>query len=239
NTLLSHDLFEGLFARTGLVSDLELFEQFPSSYEVSAARQHRWARGDWQLLPWILKVQAREARPTRLPAIARWKMLDNLRRTLFAPAALLTLAAGWAVPGTSPAVWTSLILLVIALPVLIPAATEAGSLSPGVGKRAYLHGVGRRVAGGAAQFALNVSFLAHQAWLMGDAIARTLYRLTISRRKMLEWVTSARAKAGLHQELGRVYGRMSGVVVLAVSGGGLLGFPAPPPLALPPPPGPC
>ncbi len=101
NTLLSHDLFEGLFARTALVTDIELFEEFPSSYEVAASRQHRWARGDWQLLPWILRGRAAGNIPTRIPAIARWKMLDNLRRTLSAPAAVLTLVAGWTLPGSS------------------------------------------------------------------------------------------------------------------------------------------
>ena len=88
NALLSHDLFEGVFARAGLVTDIELFDEFPSNYLVSAARQHRWARGDWQLLPWILG-RARDAAGRRsrssLPGIARWKMLDNLRRTLSAP----------------------------------------------------------------------------------------------------------------------------------------------------------
>ena len=90
NALLSHDLFEGVFARAGLVTDVELFESAPSHYGVAAARQHRWARGDWQLLPWILRAP--------MPVIGRWKMLDNLRRTLSAPAALLTLIAAWALP---------------------------------------------------------------------------------------------------------------------------------------------
>src|SRR6202008_2479931 len=82
NAMLSHDLFEGVFARAGLVTDVELFESAPSHYGVAAARQHRWARGDWQLLPWILQG--------RVPLIGRWKMVDNLRRTLSAPAAFLT-----------------------------------------------------------------------------------------------------------------------------------------------------
>ena len=86
NALLSHDLFEGIFARAGLVTDVELFDEFPSNYLVAAARQHRWARGDWQLLPWILG-RARDATATAAPGarsrgIARWKMVDNLRRTL-------------------------------------------------------------------------------------------------------------------------------------------------------------
>jgi len=227
NALLSHDLFEGLFARTGLVSDVELFEQFPSSYEVSASRQHRWARGDWQLLPWILSKRAPGAIPTRLPTVARWKMVDNLRRTLSAPAAFITLVAGWTIPGSSPAVWTQLVLVAMALPVLIPAATEAGWPRPGVGKRAYLRGLGRNLAGGAAQLALNLVFLAHQAWLMADAIGRTLFRLTVTRQKMLEWVTAARAKAGLDQRLRSVYSRMSGAVALGIGAGVLVALAAP------------
>ena len=97
-TLLSHDLFEGIFARAGLVSDIEVVEEFPSRYDVAAARQHRWARGDWQLLPWILgrsDAAAGDIRGSRsLPLISRWKMLDNLRRTLSAPASVAALLAG-------------------------------------------------------------------------------------------------------------------------------------------------
>src|SRR5216117_1417136 len=106
NALLSHDLFEGVFARAGLVTDVELFESAPSHYGVAAARQHRWARGDWQLLPWILGC--------RIPVVGRWKMLDNLRRTLSAPAAFLTLVVAWVMPGTSPTIWSAFILATVA-----------------------------------------------------------------------------------------------------------------------------
>ncbi len=88
NSLLSHDLFEGVFARAGLVTDVEFFDEFPSNYLVSAARQHRWARGDWQLLPWILgRATTATGRRSRssIHGIARWKMVDNLRRTLSPP----------------------------------------------------------------------------------------------------------------------------------------------------------
>src|SRR6202030_4276427 len=86
NALLSHDLFEGIFARVGLATDIELFESYPAHYGAAVSRQHRWARGDWQLLPWILR--------SGIPVIGRWKMVDNLRRTLSAPAAFLTLVVG-------------------------------------------------------------------------------------------------------------------------------------------------
>ena len=99
STLLSHDLFEGTFARAGFASDVEVVDDFPSRYDVSARRHHRWARGDWQLLPWILGFAGKGGRAPsvkdELPRIGRWKMIDNLRRTLSAPACVLALAIGW------------------------------------------------------------------------------------------------------------------------------------------------
>ncbi|HKC83505.1 MAG TPA: glycosyl transferase, partial [bacterium] len=227
NTLLSHDLFEGLFARTALVTDIELFEEFPSSYEVAASRQHRWARGDWQLLPWILRGRAAGNIPTRIPAIARWKMLDNLRRTLSAPAAVLTLVAGWTLPGSSPAVWTGFILVAMALPALLPAFSELVLPRPGISKRVYVRAVARGLALAGSQLACHLAFLAHQAWLMSDAIVRTLVRLGVTRRTMLEWVTAARTKAGLRREIGGAYRRMHGAIALAVAAGMLVALVAP------------
>jgi cyclic beta-1,2-glucan synthetase len=122
NTLLSHDLIEGIFAGAGLVSDIEVVEESPSRYDVAAARQHRWARGDWQLLPWIFGHWGhlnRERRRTAIPLIGRWKMIDNLRRSLFAPATFLALLAGWILlPFFAAAVWSAFILFMIALPLL-------------------------------------------------------------------------------------------------------------------------
>ena len=135
NTLLSHDLFEGVFARAGLVTDVELFESAPSHYGVSAARQHRWARGDWQLLPWILG--------SRIPLIGRWKMVDNLRRTLSAPATFLTLAVGWMLPGTSPAVWSAFVLVTVAVPALLPVLGGVIPRRRGISKRSHARAVGR------------------------------------------------------------------------------------------------
>jgi cyclic beta-1,2-glucan synthetase len=99
NALLSHDLFEGIFARVALATDIELFEEFPLRYEAIAARQDRWARGDWQLLPWLFgrgQSGRKKQNPVRIPIIGRWKIVDNLRRTLSAPAAFLILRCGLA-----------------------------------------------------------------------------------------------------------------------------------------------
>jgi cyclic beta-1,2-glucan synthetase len=139
STLLSHDLFEGVFARAGLASDVEVVEEFPARYDVGALRHHRWARGDWQLLPWILGRGPMPAGADRtfgaIPAIGRWKMLDNLRRTLSAPAAILALFAGWSMPFHAALVWTIFVISTIVLPTLIPVIAaipprRAGSPSP-------------------------------------------------------------------------------------------------------------
>jgi cyclic beta-1,2-glucan glucanotransferase len=89
SSVLSHDLLEGIFARAGLVSDVEVFEDFPSRYDVAASRQHRWARGDWQLLSWLIgRGPVSAAVGTSIPLLGRWKLADNLRRTLSAPASV-------------------------------------------------------------------------------------------------------------------------------------------------------
>ena len=207
NALLSHDLFEGVYARAGLVTDVELFESAPSHYGVAAARQHRWARGDWQLVPWLLR--------TRIPVIGRWKMLDNLRRTLSAPTAFLTLVAAWTLPGTSPVMWSALILATIAVPALLPVL---GGLIPhrrGVSKRSHARALGRDVVQAASHIGLTTTMLAYQAWLMTDAIVRTLVRIYVTRRRLLEWVTAAQAKAGLRLDLRGFCRRMAGGLALA------------------------
>jgi cyclic beta-1,2-glucan synthetase len=197
NTVLSHDLLEGIFARAGLVTDIEVVEEFPSRYAVSAARQHRWVRGDWQLLPWIFgfRPKARDgARLTALPLMGRWKLLDNLRRSLSAPAALLALLLGWLQPLRTAEIWTGYILLTIALPPLLPAIAGIVPSRPGVSLQNHLRGLRGDFALGLLQSAFLITFLAHQAWLMVDAVGRTLFRLFIRRRHLLEWVTSAQNK---------------------------------------------
>ena len=194
SSVLSHDLLEGIFARAGLVSDIEVVEEFPSRYDVSAARQHRWVRGDWQLLPWIFGVRrkVREGvRSTPIPLMGRWKLLDNLRRSLSAPAALLAMLIAWLQPMTVAEIWTVYILLTIAAPPLLPAIAHIVPRRVGVPLRGHLLALRRDLALGLLQSAFLVTFLAHQAWMMVDAVGRTLFRLFIRRRRLLEWVAAA------------------------------------------------
>ncbi|MGH9703807.1 MAG: GH36-type glycosyl hydrolase domain-containing protein [Candidatus Acidiferrales bacterium] len=219
NCLLSHDLFEGVFARTALVSDIELFEEFPAHYEASAKRQHRWARGDWQLLPWIFgrgPVKRGKQFRVNLPAIGRWKMIDNLRRTLSAPASFLTLLLGWLLPSASPWVWTRFVLATIAIPPLIPFLAGLNPRFGGISKRSHLRSVFTDLALSLSQIGLMITFLAYQGWLMSDAIVRTLARLVITQKKLLEWVTAAQAKYAVDFQLFGMYKHMAGGILLAL-----------------------
>ncbi|MBX6315120.1 MAG: glycosyl transferase family 36, partial [Isosphaeraceae bacterium] len=192
NHILSHDLIEGNFARCGLVSDIELFDDFPARYHAYARREHRWVRGDWQLLPWLGPKVPTPAgpRPNPLPLLERWKLLDNLRRSLVPPALLVLLVLAWTVLPGSPWLWTAAALAVPALPLgqwLLGALIGCGRSR----SLARLREVPEVVPATLAQSALGVIFLAEQARLLVDAIARTLVRLCLSRRNLLEWETAA------------------------------------------------
>jgi cyclic beta-1,2-glucan synthetase len=218
--LLSHDLFEGIFARAGLASDVEVVEDFPARYDVAALRHHRWARGDWQLLPWLIGLAPRQGRKRKrdgVPMIGRWKMLDNLRRSLSAPSIVLALFAGWAAPGEAARVWTIFLVLTMALPPLLPVSATLPNRKPGVPLANHLGAVGADFGLALVQLGLMLVFLAHQAWLMSDAILRTLFRMAVTRRRLLEWTPAAQAAFGPSPTALGFHRRMSASLALAVA----------------------
>ncbi|MEQ1754401.1 MAG: glucoamylase family protein [Micropepsaceae bacterium] len=219
NSLLSHDLFEGIFARAGLVSDIELFEDFPTRYDVAASRLHRWARGDWQLLPWIFGRGApgTDQDQSAIPLGSLWKMLDNLRRTLSAPACIAALAIGWTLPLNLSVEWTLFILATIALPPMLPLTSALFPPRSGITWQSHWQNTLQDAAVATVQIAFTLTFLAHQAWLMIDAIGRTFYRLFFTHRRLLEWVTAAQASFRPQLDLSSVYGQMAGAVALAMA----------------------
>ncbi len=224
-TLLSHDLFEGTFARAGLVSDIEVVEEFPSRYDVAAARQHRWARGDWQLLPWILgrgDAAGAGRGSGALPLIALWKMLDNLRRTLSAPAALAALLMGSLLPARGALLWVAFICATVGLPAILPVFTAMLPARPHITLRSHLRALRRDVGLAVTQTAFLITFLAPQAASMLDAIGRTLFRLFVSRRNLLQWVTAAQAKLVFRSTFPSAYRRMWGAVAIAALGAALI-----------------
>jgi cyclic beta-1,2-glucan synthetase len=199
NALLSHDLFEGLYARTALVSDIELLDETPAQFDTWAKRLHRWTRGDWQIARWLLPhVPNGEGKLERntLSVLSRWKIFDNLRRSLVAPALLLLLVTAWLwLPG---GFWwgTLFALLVVSFPVYAHVTTSLFTHPRGVPWTSYFWHIWSDFGTNTRQVGLTCAFLPHQAWLHLDAIVRTGYRQLISHRHLLEWVTAAQTERG-------------------------------------------
>ncbi|HEX4334570.1 MAG TPA: glucoamylase family protein [Polyangiaceae bacterium] len=200
NSLLSHDLFEGIFARTALASDIELFDTQPSSYAAMAARQHRWIRGDFQLLPWLFpRVPSRSGkRPSDVPVLGWWKLFDNLRRALVAPALVAAALLGWfAGRGLAPLA-TALVAFSLTAPLYSRIAMTA-IRSPNDGAPAFGPFVSDLWTT-VGQIFLGAVFALDQAIVTLDATLRTLYRLT-SRKKLLEWQTAGQAEREFSRRL--------------------------------------
>jgi cyclic beta-1,2-glucan synthetase len=207
NTLLSHDLFEGVHARTALVTDVEVVDDYPSNVLAHARRQHRWTRGDWQILGWLLPYVPMRAglRRNRLPLISRWKIFDNLRRSLLAPATVAALVAAWTVLPGNPVVWTAAILATMAFPLLPVLAEALRGPRPHEPRAIFLRGLVEEAKTALAQIILQLTFLANDAYAMAHAIVITLFRLAFTRRRLLEWETSAAAAARGVGHAGRVH----------------------------------
>lgn len=191
NTLLSHDLFEGIHAHVALVSDIILLEEYPAKYLGYTRRLHRWIRGDWQLLPWLLPRipigQTGETAPNTFSPLDRWKILDNLRRSLVAPALMLLLIAAWLGWIGTPLFWMTTVLVVLGLPLFL-------SLYSGFRYKASAQSIAnvfrsRRLDGLRWFFALV--FLPYEAFVTVSAILTTLVRLFITRQELLQWTTAA------------------------------------------------
>ncbi len=207
NTLLSHDLFEGVFARAALASDIEVVEDFPSRHEVDVRRHHRWARGDWQLLPWIFGARRHDG--GGIPAVGRWKMIDNLRRSLLAPLAITSLFAGWLMTPTVAVVWTIIVVSMLALPRLLSLPFGIVPERAGVTLRSHFAALGNDALIAIGHITLSLVLLADTAANMLDATVRTVWRLTVSRRHLLEWVTAARSGGSAQLSVLGQYRRMA------------------------------
>ena len=223
NALLSHDLFEGLHARVALVSDVELVDEYPSSVLSHARRQHRWIRGDWQILFWLFPFvpSPRGLKRNTLPIIGRWKILDNLRRSLVAPTLLMLLIAGWTLLPGPRWFWTATVMGVAAsqlLPVLARLLVGPGrSQSLPV----FLRNLRRDAVTALAQMLLSLTFLAFHAFDTAHAIGVTVVRLVVTKRRMLEWetaaATAARATGIVGQRLRRFVAEMVASPLIAIA----------------------
>jgi cyclic beta-1,2-glucan synthetase len=215
NTLLSHDLFEGTFARAALASDIEVVEEYPARYDVDIRRQHRWARGDWQLLPWIVGRHRNDR--GGVPAIGRWKMIDNLRRSLLAPIALFSLLAGWMLPLPQAILWTVLTITMLSLPRLLPLPFGLIPDRAGVTLASHFMALWSDTLTALGQIGVSLVLLADTAANMIDAVLRAAWRLLVSRRHFLEWVTAAETSSSARPSVVQQYRAMLPGLVLGLA----------------------
>ena len=189
NRILSHDLIEGCHTRAGLLSDIELYEEYPSRYFTDVSRRHRWIRGDWQLLRWLLPVVPSSNNGlvrNHLSLLSLWKIFDNLRRSLSPLALLLILVLGWTVLPHAW-FWTLVVIGIILIPSLIISVVDFLKKAPDVLIRQHLVTAVRSTSVHFIQAAFSFITLPYEAFYNQDAILRTLWRMLISRKKLLEW----------------------------------------------------
>ncbi len=191
NALLSHDLFEGIQGRAALVTDITLLEDFPPHYLAHAQRLHRWLRGDWQILPWLMPRVPRSGGgklPNRLSLLSYWKIFDNLRRSLLTPSLLTLLIVGWTFLPGPPWIWSLVMPLMLAIPLL----TSVGSgLNQTLWRKLRGLPISFKYGYDLWRWFLALAFLPFEALLTLHAITSSLFRLLITRRDMLQWTTSA------------------------------------------------
>ncbi len=191
NTVLSHDLLEGAYVRTALVTDVEFIDGYPAYYNSSFMRLHRWTRGDWQLLPWLKKASV-------INKMSKWKILDNMRRSLLAPSITILLIltlAGILPDGTDK--WFITAFVALLAPILFDVTEAVVSPAKGISLSGKIQNSKMAIE----QVFLIFCFIPFQAYLMLDAIIRTLYRLTVSKKNLLEWQTAADVEVRLGKSL--------------------------------------
>jgi cellobiose phosphorylase len=235
NTILSHDLLEACHVRSALVSDVEFYEEYPSRYNVDIDRRHRWMRGDWQITQWLLpRVPGPDPRRVANPlsGLSRWKIFDNLRRSLVPVALLLFMLGSWLLAPQLSGLDSVLILTIIALPGLLSSLVSGLRKPKDLPWAMHL----REGAGASArqlgQVFLTLAFVPYDAYVSLDAIGRTLLRLLVTRKRLLEWQTSGDSERTKHSDLGGFYTTMWIAPLVALTSALLLGARQPAQLAL-------
>jgi cyclic beta-1,2-glucan synthetase len=211
NRILSHDLIEGCYARSGLLSDVQLYEDYPPTYDADVARRHRWIRGDWQIARWILpRVPGPERRALKNPLslLSRWKIVDNLRRSLVPASLVFLLLFCWL--RFSPAwVWTLAILAMVFVPIFFGFLLDLFQKAEDVALRQHLPEVTRSFVRHFAQGLFMFACMPYEAYFSLDAIVRAMWRMLVSHRRLLEWNASSehkhKSQSGLAEPLRRMW----------------------------------
>jgi cyclic beta-1,2-glucan synthetase len=200
NALLSHDLIEGAYARAGLTTDIMVIEDYPSHYSAYNRRKHRWLRGDWQIMEWLTNRVPNESGaqvPNPISLVSRWKILDNLRRSLVEPATFALLVFGWLAMG-HPILWTLVTICILFVPAWVEFAFGLARAITARQTRIAREALNNLFTANLTVL-LSLTLLAHQMLLSLDAVIRALVRHVVTRERLLEWETAAEAELAERQ----------------------------------------
>ena len=229
NRILSHDLVEGCYARAGLLSDVQLYEEYPTRYSADVSRRHRWIRGDWQIARWLLPgVPGPGGRRQKNPlsGLSRWKIADNLRRSLMPPALTLLLLVGWTV--VSPSwFWTGAAIGTLLIPPWMASFLELFQKPRDILLRQHLAATVRSAGRHTVQTAFTLACLPYEAVFSLDAIVRVAGRMLITHTRLLEWSPASDPDRPHRADLGTFYRTMWSAPALAAAGAFFLGLSRP------------
>ncbi len=224
NRILSHDLLEGAHARAGLVTDVLLVEDYPAVYAADVSRRARWIRGDWQIMTWLFPRVPGASRRVRnsLSLLSRWKVLDNLRRSVLPIAMATLLVTYW----LSPEAWLATIgvTAIIMLPSWLSTIAMLARRPEELPTARHLHEVAGSFMRQLGRDLFTLACLPYDAWLSLDAILRTLVRVMITNRKLLQWRTSREASRTARNGLATAYRTMAIAPLLAIGVGTAIMF---------------
>jgi cyclic beta-1,2-glucan synthetase len=203
NAVLSHDLLEGSYTRAGLLSDVEVIDDYPSHVSAYSRRKHRWVRGDWQIIRWLLpQVPDRAGNMVHNPlnSISRWKIVDNIRRSLTEFGFFVMLLCGWMVLPGKALYWTLATVVAISLPVYISFVVSVIKAMRLPGFAIHWDNIFSDFANSQLTLLFRVALLLHQSLVTLDAIVRTVIRMTVTRKRLLQWETAADAESSAHKQ---------------------------------------
>ncbi|WP_372635142.1 GH36-type glycosyl hydrolase domain-containing protein [Fodinibius sp.] len=218
NRILSHDLIESSYVRTALSTDIELFDEYPTNYASYCKRNHRWTRGDWQIARWLFRRVPGPGGPTNNPInlLSRWKIFDNLRRSLNPFFLTLFFVTGWFwLPG-SALIWTLAAFGILAFPIYVSFSTDIFNRPARTKWKLYFEKVRSNLKINTVQAVSTLAILPHQAAIQLDAVARTLWRLRITQKRLLEWTSASQAEKLSSNDISSYFRSMMVSVVIGI-----------------------
>ena len=224
NTILSHDLLEGSYLRCGLATDIMLMDGYPVGYNSSKSRLHRWIRGDWQIIIWLkdkIKNKRGEIKNNPLNILSKYKIFDNLVRSLLEVSSVLTIIYMCILDYFYKIkIWPIIttVLIAVLTPTVIDVINKIVFKREGEKRQKTFNKTLSGINASLLRGLFTLATLPDKAYMSANAICKTLYRLKVSKKHMLEWVTAEEAEKMAKKDIKSYYINMAPNIILGILG---------------------